>query len=396
MKKKLLFVMSSLRQGGAERSLVNLLQELDYDKYEVDLLLFQREGAFLSLVPEKVNLIDGGEELACLFAMNKKDRLDPKHPILSVEHYLFTFLSRKRTDSMEGSRQYRWVKYYSKRIPPLKKTYDIAASYIQVEQMYYLVDKVDAKRKIAWIHTDYSKIKTDREIDLKYFGSVDGVVSISDECVNIIKDIFPSVADRCYMLPNINSSKTIRGLSTEFYPEEYQRDDALKLVSVGRVVQLKGFDMAVDAAAELKERGVDFRWFVIGDGPLRNELQDTAREKGLEDSFIFAGLRSNPYPYVANADIMVQTSRYEGKSVVLDEAKILGKPIVSTNYTTVHDQVSEDEGIIVEMNGTAIADGIQKMAREKDRYAAYMSGHEYGNTECVKDYEALLDGTAEE
>ena len=387
--------MSSLRQGGAERSLVNLLQALDYDKYDIDLLLFQREGAFLSLVPEQVNLIGGGEEMTCLYAMQKKDRLNPRHPILSAEHYLFTYLARKRTQSLEESRQYRWVKYYQKRIPALTKEYDVAASYLQCEQLYYLVDKVKAKRKLAWIHTDYSKVLTDRAVDLTYFKQVNGVVSISDECVNILKELFPPIADRCYMLPNINSSEVIKRLSAEFYPEEYQNtDDVLKLVSVGRVVQLKGFDMAVDAAAVLKKQGVDFKWFIVGDGPLRSELTLAAQKQGLEDNILFVGLKSNPYPYVANADIMIQTSRYEGKSVVLDEAKILGKPIVSTDYTTVHDQVNENEGIITQMSGEAIAEGIQKMIGEKERVSDYLNAHEYGNTACVKDYEALIDASA--
>lgn len=393
MKKNVLFVMSSLRHGGAERSLVNLLQVFDYDKYEVDLLLFQKEGGFLELVPPQVHMIEGGDELSCLYATKRKEQLNLKHPILSAEHFLFTYLSRKRTASLEGSRQYRWVNFYQKRIPPLKKRYDIAISYLQVEQLYYLVDKVTAKRKLAWIHTDYSKINADRKIDLAYLSRVDGVVSISDECVNILKELFPPIADKCYMLPNINSSKLIRKLAAAFYPEEYGKENQLTLVSIGRVVQLKGFDMAVEAAAELKKRGVDFQWFVLGDGPLREELEQAANRLGLKGCFTFLGLRSNPYPYIANADIMVQTSRYEGKSVVLDEAKILSTPIVSTNYATVRDQVSDDEGVVVAMTGVAIADGIQKMTRDQERYAAYLSEHEYDNTACVKDYEALIDGS---
>ena len=396
MKKKVLFVMNGMRLGGAERSLVNLLEALDYDKYEIDLLLFLNDGAFLPLIPPQVRRIDSEEELFCLYSANRKERLNPRHPILSAEHFLFTCLARRRVRSLEGSRQYRWVRYYKKRIPPLEKEYDIAISYLQVEQLYYLVDKVSAKRKLAWVHTDYSKIATDRDIDLSYFEQVDGIVSISDECVNILRELFPPVADKCHMLPNINSSQVIRGLSKEFYPEEYARDGALTLVSVGRVIPLKGFDMAIDAAEVLKNKGVDFRWYVIGDGPMRAELQQKANDKGLGESFFFEGLKSNPYPYVANADIMVQTSRYEGKSVVLDEAKIMGTPIVSTNYTTVHDQVSAEEGIITEMSGDAIAEGILRMMKEKERYAAYLKSHEYGNTECVKDYEALMDAAAKD
>ena len=111
--------MSSLRLGGAERSLVNLLKELDYEKYEVDLLLFQQEGDFLELVGEQVRLINS-ERLALLYANNTKERINLRHPFLSFEHYWFTFLARKKVPSLEGSRQYRWVKYYKQRIPELR------------------------------------------------------------------------------------------------------------------------------------------------------------------------------------------------------------------------------------------------------------------------------------
>jgi len=384
--------MSSLRLGGAERSLVNLLKELDYEKYEVDLLLFQQEGDFLELVGEQVRLINS-ERLALLYANNTKERINLRHPFLSFEHYWFTFLARKKVPSLEGSRQYRWVKYYKQRIPELRGTYDVAISYLHCEQLYYLVDKVNAKRKLAWIHNDYNEIKTDREIDRAYLEQVDAVVSISDKCVDVIKELFESVADKCYMLPNISSSKVIWELSAAFYPEEYSKDGVLTLISIGRIAKQKHFDLAIQTAAELKKRGVKFRWYVLGDGSLRNELEQMIVKLDVKDCFAFIGLRSNPYPYIRYADILVQTSLYEGKSVVLDEAKILCTPIVSTNYATVRDQVSDHEGIVVEMTGADIADGIQQMAKDKERYAAYLSEHEYDNTACIKDYEVLIDGS---
>ena len=395
MKKNVLFIMNHLHEGGAERSLVNLLQELDYDKYDIDLIIFQCEGAFLSLVPPQVRIIKDEEELNCLYATKSHGRFSMRHPILSVEHFLYTKIARKHSNSPEGSRQYRWVNYYSKKIPTLKKEYDIAISYMHCEQLYYLVDKVKAKRKLAWIHNDYTKVLTDREIDLHYLKQVDEIVSISDECVNILKEMFPPVADKCHMLPNISSSEVIRKLSAEYYPEEYTKDGTLILISIGRIVSQKGFDYAIEAANVLKQRGVRFKWFILGDGQLKSELLLMVQKYQLEDCFLIAGLRSNPYPYIANADIMVQTSRFEGKSVVLDEAKILGKPIVSTNYTTVSDQVNENEGIITDMTGAGIADGIQQMVPVKERYTEYLLQHEYGNTECVKGYEALMDGTTE-
>lgn len=161
MKTKILFIMSSLRNGGAERSLVNLLQLFDYQKYEVDLLLFQEEGIFLEQLPNEVHILHDCDILHLLYAKGNNRIKGIKHPLLTFDHYWGTFWARKKTESMYASRQYRWEHYYKDRIPSIKtKKYDVAISYLHGEQLYYLVDKVDAKRKIAWIHGLKSQMRS--------------------------------------------------------------------------------------------------------------------------------------------------------------------------------------------------------------------------------------------
>lgn len=391
MKKKILFIMSSLRNGGAERSLVNLLQLLDYDKYEVDLLLFQEEGMFLQQLPSEVHLVNECNTLHVLFETSKKILLKPQHIGLNIIHLVTTLISRNKAGKGSPSRQYRWVNYYKKIIPELKGNYyDIAISYIHCEPTYFLVDKVKATKKIAWVHIDYSRIKQSREIDLHYFNKLDFVVTISNLCAEALRNEFSTVKDKFLVLPNLTSSKVVKALSEEYYPNEF-KPDVLNFVSIGRLHSQKGFDLAIKASHILKESGYKFKWYILGIGELKVELEKIRKKLNVEDYIEFIGARENPYPYMLNADLIIQTSRFEGKSVVLDEAKILCKPIVVTKYTTVYDQISDNEGLIVEINPEAIAEGIKAILPRKDRYTEYLAQNDYGNQEEIKKYYALFN-----
>lgn len=389
-KKNILFVMSSLRNGGAERSLVNLLKLFDYDRYSVDLILFQPEGMFLSQLPSQVKVIDSCVELHTLFESQKARLFNWKHPYLSILHIVSTIVSRKRTPSSSEARQYRWVHYYKKNIPALSCHYDVALAYIQGEQTYYLVDKVNADKKIAWVHTDYSKIEQNSQIDRMYFSQIDKIVSVSDLCVDILKKEFTELQDKFVMLPNLTSSQIIRDLAQGAMPKEYD-EKALRIVSVGRLVYLKGFDLALEAAAILKKRGIGFKWYILGIGKLQEQLERQRNELGLNDCFYFLGAKENPYLYMKNADIVVQSSRFEGKSVVLDEAKILGCPIVVTNYPTVHDQITSDEGVITEMTPEGIANGVEGMLGQKAKFSEFLLSNDYDNHHEIQEYYNIIE-----
>lgn len=153
--------------------------------------------------------------------------------------------------------------------------------------------------------------------------------------------------------------------------------------------------MAITAAAQLKRQGVRFKWYVIGNGTLEKSLRKQIKKENVEDCFILLGVRENPYPYIKNCDFVVQSSRYEGKSVVLDEAKILCKPIVATAYPTVKDQVEDGkEGLVVEMSPNGIAQGVKQMIENevlRKNIEQYLSHHEYGNQNEVQKYMDLID-----
>ncbi len=392
MKKKVLFVINEMINGGGQRSLINLLELFDYEKYDVDLLLFKEQGDFMEIIPEKVNLVSTEKKLQCLFLNDIKKIFSLKMLYINLIQIVGTIVSKVRAVSGYNKGQIRWKKFYKKVIPEMGKHYDVAISYLEGESLYYIVDKVNAHKKVSFIHTDYSKINADKTFDSEYFYKVDNIVGISEKCVDILKDTFPEHISRIIYLPNLVSSKSIYRQAKMYYPEEYKKNMETIILSIGRLTPLKGFDMAIDAAFMLKQSGIPFKWFILGDGELKEELNHSIQNKHLSDCVELIGVRKNPYPYIYNSDIIVQTSKYEGKSMVLDEAKILNKPIVVTNYETVKDQINDNEGIIVDMNAKSISEGIIKMIRNQNMYKIYLEKRNYSNEEKISEYYAIMGG----
>lgn len=386
--KRVLIVMSTLYNGGAERSLVNFLNELPDDKYEIDLLLFKREGMFLKQVPSYVNVLETPREVKNLYSSVKKSG---RHMLVKV---LGTAISTLLTKNVQEKRGFRWKYFYSTCIPKLEKQYDLAIAYISGEILYFVDEKVKADKKMVWIHNDYKSAKHPKKYDYKHLQNMDKIITISDSCVEIFKEVYPEFADKVYGLPNITSSVVLEKRADEFYPEEYDKE-GVNILSIGRLNAQKGFDMAINAAKILKESNVTFKWFVLGSGELKEELEKQIVAAQVQDVFKLIGTRDNPYAYIKNCTIFVQPSRYEGKSVVLDETKILARPILATAYPTVADQIEADvEGKIVEMSSEGIAEGIRELLsnrEEQEKLISNLKAKDYGNQQEIENYIKLFE-----
>ncbi len=387
--KKVLFAIYALGYGGAERALVNLLNELPRNQFQLDLLLFQRKGDLLRQLPEWVNVLETPEVMNRIYGPMKKAG---KYLPAKVLGKAFSVLVRRTRKAQSA---WRWKHVFKHLIPTLPGQYDAAVAFSGSEMQYFIADRVNAKRKIVFIHNDYRTAKYSAEDDAPYFAKMDRIVSISEKCVDVLREIFPREQERMHCLENITSSAVVRSRAQEFDPPEFA-GEGLRILSVGRLWPQKGFDFAVDAAAILKQRGVKFQWYIVGEGSLRAELEKQIAENGLTEEFHLLGVRENPYAYMRACDMLVQSSRYEGKSVVLDEAKMLCKPIVATAYPTVADQVKDGaEGIVVPMTAEGVADGVCRMAEDaalREALIAYLAGHEYGNQQEVEKYVQLLNG----
>ena len=365
MKKKLLFVMYSLTGGGAEKALVNLLNLIDRSRYDISVQLFENRGINLEYLPETVTLLPDLKSRQWLMEGMKpfaKNALKEGKLGLLAKRLWAVLRPRLKGNPSARYRTLCAWKAIRKDFPKAEEEYDIAVAYLQGVPIYYVLDCVKAKRKLGWMHIDYSKIDTvPRQEVLKYYEKLDAFVSMSAKCVEELQNAFPSIRDKICLLHNLNAVNLIESLSEKDGAED-MLTDVPSILSIGRLNNQKGYDYAVDAAAQLAKEGVAFRWYVLGAGELEQDLKRQVAENDLEDRFIFLGLRANPYPYIKKATIIAQTSRYEGKSVVLDEAKILKKPILVTNYNSVGDQIQHEKtGYIVEIDATDIARGLKEM-----------------------------------
>ncbi|HCN11491.1 MAG TPA: glycosyltransferase [Chryseobacterium sp.] len=364
MKQKLLFVINNLNVGGSEKALISLLNELDYTKFEVDLQLFKKEGLFLNDLPAEVNLLPVPKSYR-YFDGSFKKALRTLNLNLIFNRYKFSQI-RKVAFSGGEAEQLGW-KYLSKTFRILDKKYDVAIGYLEKNPNYFVVDKVQAKTKIGFIHNDYSKIDVNSDIDRLYFDKLNYICSVSEHCVHILKEYFPSQSQKIKLIPNLFSEKLILKKSEEEITEiEFDKNEC-NILSVGRLAEQKGFDLAIDTAFLLKERGFKFKWFILGEGSLRKLFEEKIEKLNLESYFFLLGNHTNPYKFMKNADLILQTSRFEGKSIAIDEAKLLNKIIVVTNYPTVKDQITHNvDGCISSFASSDIADQIVSVYYDKE------------------------------
>lgn len=379
-KKKILVVQGSLQAGGAEKATVSFLNTLPQERYEVDLMLSSRTGLFYKQVPEWVNIIDAPYPFNCLAHKPVDWRFYIKHsPFMWVKKVIRTYIAKHQ--SKLHLIQSLW-KQWRDDIPVFDKEYDIAYGGQEGCANYYIIDKVKAKRKILWIHSDYEKLEYVDDFDRTYFKRASVVATMSPKARDILQKHFPESADHICFLENITNGSMIRKMAAEEVNDDrFKLVEGVNLVSVGRLSLPKNFGRAVRVASVLKKRGVVFHWTIVGEGPLRNTLESQAKELSVDDVVSFIGLRSNPYQYVSKSDILVVTSDYEGRSIAIDEAHVLGIPVITTNYPTAKDAVVDGEtGLICDMTPEVIASSVIRLHTDKALYA-----HICQSLECKKD-----------
>lgn len=398
MKKiKILFVIWALNTGGAEKSLINLLLNIDKERYEIELLLFQKDSILLDKVPCNINIVETPKEVQFLNNRSIKKMIKNFNLKGLIYRLRYLLLYKNKAISSYNKDQILWQYVWSKCVLPINRTYDVAVAYMHSIPSYYVIDKVEAKNKILWVHHDYSKLNSDISFDFEYFKKANAVVTVSNTCRDILCKEFPKLKDKFRVLSNINSATSIKKLSSAFMPIEYleaiQKEIPI-LISIGRLHEVKGFDLAVEAASILKEKGIFFKWYIIGDGELKQNLLEKITLNKLDKYVYLLGRRENPYPYIKYASIVIQTSRNEGKSIVLDEAKILCKPIISTNYESVKDQIEVGvTGILTNIAALDISKSIELLIKNKylqDKLVFNLKNSSFDTTNEIDKYYELF------
>ncbi|WJE24656.1 glycosyltransferase [Bacillus cereus] len=397
-KKKILITSFDMAIGGVERSLIGLLNTIDYSKYDVDLMLFKHEGEFLFLLPKMPNLLKEVKQYTT-FRKSIKQILQEGQITIGLTRTLGKILGDAHGRYVKSAESGYLVIQYGWRItlpfiPKLEEEYDVAISFLWPH--YFIGDKVRAKRKIGWIHTDYSNIKLNRNMEDKMWSKMDNIVAVSEGCRDSFLSSLPNVNKKVEIIENILSPEFVREQAyQEDITEEIQvKSGKIKLVTVGRLSYAKGIDLAMYSLRKLLDQGYDIEWYVVGYGAQEAELRKLLAELNLEKNFFLLGKKTNPYPYIKACDIYVQPSRYEGKAVTVREAQIIGKPVLITNFSTANSQVQDGvDGIITEMGINGIANGIKKLIGDKELRGKLVENTlkgEYGNRNEIDKLYALF------
>lgn len=363
--KRILFVIDSLNSGGAEKSLVSLLSLFNFQKYKVDLQIFSSSGLFLPLIPEEINRLEIPEFIK-IQQMNVKFLIKNKHfKELYLRLRASIALRNPFNNKKSHNAQTTW-KWMSKGIGQSKIKYDVAIAYSQGTPTYYVAEKVTAKKKICWINTDYKSAPYNKYLDQHYYEKFDNIIAVSDLNKSIFTNELPNFKDKTSVIYDIVSENLIHSMASQDGGFDGDFEDT-RILTIGRLVEAKGLDIAIEACRILKENGFKFKWYVIGEGALQKNLEKTIKEHKLEDTFILLGTYQNPYVFMKGCDIYVQPSRFEGFGLAIAEARILKKPIVATNFTVVRNQIEHREnGLIVNMNSNSLYEGIKELLEDEN------------------------------
>lgn len=373
MKPRIFIGIHYLEIGGAESSLIGLLEALDPEKVEIDLFVYAHHGQFMNSIPDYVNLLPENKTWSLyeepLIKVLKNGRIRLFDARLKAKKRL-----KKFPCSIDPNSECLAIFSYlgeevCKVLPSLQNLgeYDLAISYVYPHN--FILKHVYAKKKICWIHTDYSRIEIDTDLELPVWGAYDNIISISPDVTNSFLSKFPSLSSKIIECENMLPSRHIRKLASKLdaIAEAQMKDDAINLCSIGRISYAKNYDNIPYIARIIKDSGVKFRWFIVGPGDC-SEIELLSQQLGVSNEVRFVGASANPYAWLKGCDIYVHPSRFEGKSIVVREAQVLCKPIIITNYPTAKSQIQDGEdGIICGMENNEIANAIISLIRDKNK-----------------------------
>lgn len=398
MKKRILFVIDSLICAGAEKSLVTLLSLLDYSKYEVDLQLFYYGGEFERFLPKEVNLLPP-LDYTCFLEKDLhtqiKDAVRGKHLRYLMARLMFSLKLRflGKVANKTKVRIY-WQTVNHVFLEPVKE-YDVAIAYAQCLPTFYVVDKIRAKKKVGWVNCIYHLSGKEKHYQERFYKRLDCIVTVSDSAYNHFCQVYPQFISKMRVVRDIIDYKMIARMSVmgQSYMDGF---GGIRILTVARLDKKdKGYDIALEACKILKERNIKFRWYAIGKGGYRKDMEQYIKEHDLEDYFMLLGTTPNPYPYMKDATLYVQTSRHEGFGLSIAEARMLNVPVVTTEFDAVYNQMKNGKnGLVTPQNPVDVADAIERMLTDRDLYNSivnYLQNEKKGNSEEIQKFYQLLE-----
>ncbi len=358
MKKKLLIVAHHLTIGGVQKSLISALPTLDYDKYDITLYLRKNRTTLLPYVDKRVNVIINDDKT--------KYYRKPYAVFLQMVSWFFSvFCCKKKSVGADRkladyirikSMEYEHKKYFKDVV------FDKAIAYVQGYEVQFVDEYVNAMEKYMFYHTSTDEIHSVHEKALPKFRRI---AALHESQADLIKEWYPDVADKVAIVENFVSRQAIEHQSKEYAVST--PDNKVILCSCGRLSPVKGFDIAVESAKMLKDRGIDFLWYFVGDGPEREMLEKKIKAYNLSDCIVITGMKENPYPYISACDVYIQPSYEEAMPVTIIESLKLKKPVVTTSTVGGKKLVADGKtGLIADIDAVSLAQNIEKLLSDKN------------------------------
>lgn len=398
---RILFVINTLGQAGAETALLSLLQTLAREKgearYEISLYVLTGQGEMVSRLPADVRLLN--KKYREESVLTAKGRKYLKKTVLKAMFTratvvkLFPYLV-KNTCAMLGKKRLLPDKLLWRVLSDggmvLPEEYDLAVSYLEGGAAYFVADHVKAAKKAAFIHVDYEKAGYTRALDKDCYLAFDKIFTVSDEVREAFLKAYPELPDKTEVFHNILNKEEIvrRAEEGEGFTDGFT---GMRLLSVGRLTAQKAFEVSVDAMKRLKDAGKNVRWYVLGEGDQRKKLQEQIDALGLTEDFILYGAVNNPYPFMKQADIYVHASRFEGKSIAIQEAQILGKPMVVSDCSGNREQVCHGkDGRMCGLTPDSLAENIMLLLEDETLRGKLGAAAAKKNANAAEEIQKLL------
>ena len=388
--KKLLIVNNNMRVGGVQKSLYNLLWSLDYTEYEVTLLLFSKTGVYLDALPDTLRVIESGGPFRYL-GKSQGECKGRESLFRSVPATVARLLGRG-----VALRMMRWCQ------PKLKERFDCAVSFLQngrEKSFYggvqdYVLDCVEADRKVAFLHCDYQKCGANQPKNNRMMERFDVIAACSEGCRRSFVAALPHLAERCVTVPNCHRFDEIQTMAAEnpvSYPQE-----GIQVVSVARLTHEKGLDRALRSLATARDRGLPITLHLVGDGPMRSGLEALAKELGVADAVVFHGEQANPYRCMRHADLLLMTSYHEAAPMVIDEARCLCLPVLTTATTSSEEMVVQaGAGWVCDNTQEALDEALCRVAADpegRQRVREHLARHPADNRTALTGFRQAVGG----
>lgn len=396
--KKILFVINTMGCGGAEKALLELLKRLDSREYKLYLYVLLEQGELIEKLPSYVTVLNRRYNNASV--LDKKGR---RILIKTVTKdffrngkcfYKLGLITKNLLQMIKGGRvqsdKLFW-RVVSEGAERFEETYDLAFAWMEGGASYYTAEHVKAVKKAALIHIDYENVGYTPEMDRNCWENFDRIFTVSDETKRAFLAVYPQYAPKADILPNIIDRESIRLRAKEKggFSDVY---DGFRLLTVGRLTYQKAFDIAIEAMKLLKEKGYRARWYVLGEGNERKNLEKKIAAFGLQEDFLLLGVAENPYPYYDQADVYIHATRFEGRSIGIQEAQVLGCAVIASDCSSNRQQIKDGlDGMLCPLEPGAIAESVASLLEDDEKRKKLGRAARDKETSGGKEIERLLE-----